>query len=85
MAKPDTNRVIHLPTEFTPRESQLFSLISVLCTTRNPRPKSDVCRLIVDSRLQWAVEPIDANTSWLYLTETARVRNLAGCLVLAAD
>jgi len=43
MAKQDINRVIHLPTEFTPRESQLFSLISVLCTTRNPRPKSDVC------------------------------------------
>jgi len=56
-----------------------------LCTTRNPRPKSDVCRLIVDSRLPWAFEPIDANTSWLYLTECARVRNLAGCLVLAAD
>jgi len=85
MAKQDINRVIHLPTAFSPRESQLFSLISVLCTTRNPRPKSDVCRLIVDSRLQWAIEPIDADTSWLYLTETARVRKIAGCLVLAAD
>jgi hypothetical protein len=85
MAKQNDNRVLHLPTAFSPRESLLFPLIPVLCTTPNPRPKSDVCRLIVDSRLPWTFEPIDANTSWLYLTETARERNLAGCLVPAAD
>ncbi|TDR73357.1 hypothetical protein [Paludibacterium purpuratum] len=46
---------------------------------------SDECRLIVDSRLEWAFEPIDANTSWMYLPRATQVREVAGCLVLTAD
>ncbi|TDR76629.1 hypothetical protein [Paludibacterium purpuratum] len=67
------------------RQQQLLSLISVLCLPRHSRPNSDECRLIVDSRLPWAFEPIDANTSWLYLPQAAHVRTLAGCWVLTAD
>ncbi|TDR82862.1 hypothetical protein [Paludibacterium purpuratum] len=67
------------------RQQQLFSLISMLCTPRRSRPNSDECRLIVDSRLPWAFEPIDGNTSWLYLPQAAQARKLAGCLVLTAD
>ncbi|TDR80536.1 hypothetical protein [Paludibacterium purpuratum] len=67
------------------RQQQLLSLISVLCLPRGSRPNSDECRLIVDSRLPWAFEPIDASTSWMYLPKAAHVRTLAGCLVLTAD
>ncbi|TDR73803.1 hypothetical protein [Paludibacterium purpuratum] len=67
------------------RQQQLLSLISVLCLPRRSRPNSDECRLIVDSRLPWAFEPIDGNTSWLYLPKAAQARSLAGCLVLTAD
>ncbi|TDR76429.1 hypothetical protein [Paludibacterium purpuratum] len=67
------------------RQQQLLSLISVLCLPRGSRANSDECRLIVDSRLPWAFEPIDANTSWMYLPKAAHVRELAGCLVLTAD
>jgi hypothetical protein len=67
------------------RQLLLFSLISQLCAPRPSVPDSDFCRLIVDSRLDWGVEPIDANTSWLYLPRAARARQLAGCLVLTAD
>jgi hypothetical protein len=44
-----------------------------------------MCRLIVDSRLSWAVEPIDGDTSWLYLPKPARMRQQAGVWVLTAD
>ncbi|TDR80637.1 hypothetical protein [Paludibacterium purpuratum] len=67
------------------RQQQLFSLISMLCTPRGSRPNSDECRLIVDSRLPWAFERIDADTSWIYLPKAAQARELAGCLVLTAD
>jgi hypothetical protein len=67
------------------RQLQLFHLISTLCPPRQSRPNSDLCRLIIDSRLQWAVEPIDGNTSWLYLPHPAHARQLAGCTVLTAD
>ena len=64
------------------RQLHLFSLISQLCAPRRDRPDSDNCRLIVDSRLAWAVEPIDGGSSWLYVPEGARVRKVADCLVL---
>jgi hypothetical protein len=67
------------------RQLQLFNLVSQLCEPRQALPKSDECRLVVDSRLSWAVEPIDGNTSWLYLPRAARARLVAGCLVLTAD
>ncbi|TDR81524.1 hypothetical protein [Paludibacterium purpuratum] len=67
------------------RQQQLLSLISMLCLPRGSRPNSDECRLIVDSRLPWAFEPIDGGTSWLYLPQAAQARKLAGCLVLTAD
>lgn len=68
-----------------PHQQALFSLISVLCAPRQSQSRADVCRLIVDSRLPWAVEPTDANTSWLYLPFAARARQVAGCLVLTFD
>jgi hypothetical protein len=67
------------------RQLQLFSLISTLCPPRHSRQNSDLCRLIIDSRLQWAVEPIDGNTSWLYLPQAAHARQLAGCTVVTVD
>jgi len=67
------------------RQEHLFYLISRLCAPRSRRPQSDLCRLVVDSRLQWAVEPIDGESSWLYLPEAARARQVAGCLVLSAS
>lgn len=66
------------------RQEQLFLLISQLCVPRSRRPESDLCRLIIDSRLQWAVAPIDGASSWLYLPEAAQARQLAGCLVVSA-
>ncbi|TDR80196.1 hypothetical protein [Paludibacterium purpuratum] len=66
------------------RQQRLFSLIAQQCVPRGSRPNSDECRLIVDSRLSWAFEPIDADTSWLYLPEAAQARHIAGCLVLTA-
>jgi hypothetical protein len=44
-----------------------------------------MCRLVVDSRLPWAFEPIDGNSSWLYLPEAVRARNVAGVMVLSAE
>ncbi|TDR82995.1 hypothetical protein [Paludibacterium purpuratum] len=67
------------------RQQQLLSLISVLCLPRGSRPNSDECRLVVDSRLPWAFESVDGSTSWMYLPKAARVREVAGCLVLTAD
>ena len=67
------------------RQRQLFNLISQLCEARRAHFAPGRCRLIVDSRLAWAVEPIDGERAWLYLPETARVRKVAGCLVLTAD
>ncbi|TDR80229.1 hypothetical protein [Paludibacterium purpuratum] len=64
---------------------QLFSLFSMLSLPRRSRPNSDKCRLIVDNRLFWAFEPIDANMSWMFLPEGAHVRRLANCLILTAD
>jgi len=66
------------------RQQELFCLISRLCAPRSRRPPSDLCRLVVDSRLQWAVAPIDGESSWLYLPEAAQARHMAGCLVLSA-
>jgi len=81
------NTKAHLPLSSNRhfRQQQLLSLISVLCAPRQCRPNPDVCRLIVDSQLAWRSEPIDANTSWLYLPTAARAREVAGCLVLTAD
>ena len=85
MAVCDTTTVELLSSNQPLRQRQLFSLISVLCEPRQRRSKSDLCRLVVDSRLQWAVEPIDGNSSWLYLPEAARTRKVAGCLVITAE
>jgi hypothetical protein len=82
MANAEFNRVLHLATVQNHRQSQLLSLISVLCTPRHQRQAPDRCRLIVDSRLEWGFERIDSQTSWLYLSEAARCRKTAGCLVL---
>jgi hypothetical protein len=67
------------------RQLQLFSLVSRLCAPRTHLAQDRVCRLIVDSRLPWVVEPIDGNTSWLYLPEPVNVHKLADCLVMTAD
>ncbi|MBV8046402.1 MAG: hypothetical protein JO171_04590 [Paludibacterium sp.] len=85
MAVVNTNAVPVSPSNRHFRQEQLLSLISVLCAPRQIHPNPDICRLIVDSRLAWRAEPIDANTSWLYLPVAARAREVAGCLVLTAD
>ena len=67
------------------RQLSLFSLIARLCAPRRRPPASDVRRLIVDSRLHWSIEQIDGQRSWLYLSEPAQVREVAGCLILTPD
>ena len=66
------------------RQLSLFSLIARLCVARRSPPASDVRRLIVDSRLQWEIEPVDGQRSWLYLKTPAQVREVAGCLILTS-
>ena len=67
------------------RQLHLFSLIARLCAPRRSPAASDVRRVIVDSRLNWSIEQIDGQRSWLYLDAPAQVREVAGCLVLTAD
>jgi hypothetical protein len=77
---------LHSPPSTRPfHQSQLFSLISLLCASRDARPSPDVCRLIVEGSLSWSVEPVDANRSWLYLSRPARVQQIADCLIVTAD
>jgi len=85
MAKIECNPFFSSASNQSPRNEQLFYLVSQLCAPRSRRPQPDVCRLIVDSRLPWAVAPIDGESSWLYLPEVARAQQLAGCLVLSAS
>ena len=85
MAKIECNPFFSSASNQSPRQEQLFLLISQLCAPRTRRPEPDVCRLVVDSRLPWAVAPIDGESSWLYLPQAARARQLAGCLVLIAS
>jgi len=85
MAKIECNPFFSSASNQSPRNEQLFYLISQLCAPRSRRPQPDVCRLIVDSRLQWAFTPIDGESSWLYLPQVAQARQLAGCLVVSAS
>jgi hypothetical protein len=85
MANAHPNVIHRISTNQSFRQLQLFSLISRLCAPREDIPKSDVVRLIVDSRIPWAVEPVDGNSSWLYVPQAAHARQLAGCIVLTAD
>ena len=85
MAQIECNPFFSSASNQSPRQEQLFLLISQLCAPRTRRPEPDVCRLVVDSRLPWAVAPIDGESSWLYLPQAARARQLAGCLVLSAS
>jgi len=84
MAKIDGNPFFNTAPNQWQRQHELFCLISQWCVPRLRHPQSYVCRLIVDSRLPWAVAPIDGESSWLFLPEAARARQLAGCLVLSA-
>ena len=85
MAEKHSNAIHRISSNQHFQQQQLFSLISMLSAPRRTRRDSDVCRLIVDSRLQWAVEPIDGESSWLYLPEAAQARTVAGCTVLTAN
>jgi hypothetical protein len=85
MANVECNSVHSFSSNKHLRQQHLFSLISMLCAPRQSIPASDMCRLIVDSRLSWAVEPIDGRSSWLYLSGAAQARKIADCLVLSAD
>ena len=85
MANAECNSVHSFSSNKHLRQQHLFSLISALCAPRRSLPETDMCRLIVDSRLSWAVEPIDGDTSWLYLPKPARMRQQAGVWVLTAD
>jgi len=85
MAISDSNLFFNCTPNQQQRQHELFCLISQLCAPRSRRPESDLCRLIVDSRLPWAVAPIDGESSWLYLPRAAQARSVAGCLVLSAE
>jgi len=85
MAKRNTSRICSVSKHPCFRETQLISLISVLSAPRNAWPLSDVRQLVVDSRLPWAVQPIDGQSSWLYLARPALARQIADCIVLTAD
>ena len=85
MAVVHTKTIPSFPPIHHLRQQQLLSLISQLCEPRDRVVDSDLCRLVVDSRLEWSVAPIDVNTSWMYLPRAARAREIAGCLVLTAD
>lgn len=85
MAATQFNAIHRLSSNQALHQQTLFSLISVLCAPRRTRSDSEVCRLIVDSRLPWAVEPIDGESSWLYLPHAAHAHKIAGCMVLTAD
>ena len=85
MAKIECNPFFSSASNQSPRNEQLFYLVSQLCAPRSRRPQPDVFRLIVDSRLQWAFTPIDGESSWLYLPQVAQARQLAGCLVVSAS
>ena len=67
------------------RQLPLFSLISELCAPRAGHADPNVCRLIVDSRLDWSALRVDSERSWLYLPEVVRTRRVAGCMILTAE
>ena len=81
MANAECNSVYSFSSNRHLRQQHLFSLISELCAPRRSLPETDMCRLIVDSRLPWAVEPIDGDTSWLYLRSPCGCgnRRVCGC------
>ena len=85
MAKINTKVIHRSDSNQLFRQQQLFCLISKLCAPRQDRQKSDEIRLIVDSRIEWAFEQIDGSSSWLYVPQAARTRQLAGCTILTVD
>ena len=66
------------------RQLLLISLIHLLNAPPDEDPSTEWCRIIVDSSLQWASEPVDEEHGWIYLPEPARARRLGGCLVLTS-
>ena len=85
MAVIDRN-AIHVLSSIPPQQQQqLIYLISQLCPPRRQPANFDSCRLIIDGRLQWAVEPIDGGGSWFFLPKPARALRMAGCLIVTAD
>jgi len=85
MAKCNGSRICSVSKHPSFRQTQLISLVSVLSAPRDAWPLSDQRQLVVDSRLPWAVQPIDGQTSWLYLARPALALQMADCLVLTAD
>ncbi|BEV72912.1 MULTISPECIES: hypothetical protein [unclassified Paludibacterium] len=85
MAAYDGNSPLVYPPSRQQRDLQLLQLVSRLCPPRDSLPEQGLCRLIVDSRLAWAVEAIDGQSSWLYLPSAARARQVAGCTILSLD
>jgi hypothetical protein len=64
---------------------ELLSVASKICAPRQDPPDPRVCRLIIDSRLQWVTESIDGSRSWLYLPAPARLRQHSGCWIVSID
>ncbi|BEV71865.1 MULTISPECIES: hypothetical protein [unclassified Paludibacterium] len=62
----------------------LLALVAQLCPPRTALPEPGLCRLIVDSRLDWSLAQADGR-SWLYLPRAVPMRQLAGCTVLLAE
>ena len=67
------------------RDPFLQSLISLQCAPRQSPPDPRVCRLILSSRLEWALWPGEGTTFWRYLPQPVRAHQQAGCLILFAD
>jgi hypothetical protein len=85
MAKRNGSRICSVATHPSFRHTQLISLISELAAPHDAWPDSHLRKLIVDSRLPWAVRPIDGDSSWLYLEQAAKVLYMADCLVFTID
>jgi hypothetical protein len=85
MAERNGSRLCSVATHPSFRHTQLISLVSVLSAPRTAWPYSERRQLVVDSRLQWATQPVDGQSSWLYLEQPARVLHMADCLVFIAD
>jgi hypothetical protein len=66
-------------------QPELLSVTSMICAPRQDPPDPRVCRLILDSRLQWATESIDGSRSWLYLPVPMRLRQHSGCWIVSVD
>jgi hypothetical protein len=85
MAKPNSSSTRARSLDPYLNQPELLTVASKICAPRHSPPDPRVCRLIIDSRLQWVTEPIDGSRSWLYLPAPARLRQHSGCWIVTID